>query len=309
MSPSNATVRSIAERRVRRQKIMIAVGSVVLLAVLGFQLPKLLGGKGGPTAVPNAVPVPGAAAPAATPAVPAGQLPGTDRVVVQRDSNQLISFGLFKTKDPFVPQVTTTASPTPVSAPEVPPASTPTSTEATPPVVPVGTPPTSSPASPSSTTPGTTTPSAPPAPPAVPTEALIATNGVCERVAVKATFPVTENIFRLVSIAKDGKSVQVGIVGGSFDSGQPTATLKLGDKLTLVNTADGTRYVIELKAKCADIATQPGATQTTPATPSPQSTPTTPVTPAPAPTTTTTETTTTPIVTDADDTTTTTPSS
>ena len=65
------------------------------------------------------------------------------------------------------------------------------------------------------------------------------------------TFPRSENIFRLVSIAKDGKSVQIGIVGGSFDSGQPTATLKVGGKLTLVNTADGTRYVIGLKSKCA----------------------------------------------------------
>jgi len=119
---------------------------------------------------------------------------------------------------------------------------------------------------------------------------------------VKGTFPATENIFRLVSIAKDGKSVQVGIVGGSFDSGQPTATLKLGDKLTLVNTADGTRYVIELKAKCAGLEDQPGGTQTT-ATPT-QPVPTTPVapTPTPTPTTTTTDTVTTPIVTDADDT-------
>jgi hypothetical protein len=122
---------------------------------------------------------------------------------------------------------------------------------------------------------------------------------------VKGTFPVAENIFRLVSVAKDGKSVQIGIVGGSFDSGQPTATLKLGDKLTLVNTADGTRYVIELKTKCANVA-QSGSTSTTPATTSPQSVPTTPVTPAPAPATTTTETVTTPIVTDSDDTTTTT---
>ena len=63
------------------------------------------------------------------------------------------------------------------------------------------------------------------------------------------TFPSNENIFRLVSIAQNGKSVEIGIVGGSFDSGQPTATLKLGEKLTLVNTADGTRYVIALKAK------------------------------------------------------------
>jgi hypothetical protein len=309
MSPANATVRSLAERRVRRQKIFIAVGSVVLLAVLGFQLPKLLGGNKQQKQLEQALStaLDGANTPAATPAVPPGELPGTDHVVVRRDSNQLISFGLFKTKDPFIPQVTTTtASNEPPIPPQEPPAST-TPTEPTPAVVPVGTPAAPTPSSQPSATPGATTPSAPAAPPAVPTQALIATNGLCELVSVKGTFPATENIFRLVSIAKDGKSVQVGIVGGSFDSGQPTATLKLGDKLTLVNTADGTRYVIELKAKCANVAQ--GATSTTPATTSPQTVPTTPVTPAPAPTTTTTTTTntvSTPIVTDSEDTTTTT---
>ena len=111
---------------------------------------------------------------------------------------------------------------------------------------------------------------------------------------MNGTFPANENIFRLVSIARNGKSVEVGVVGGSFDSGQSTATLKLGEKLTLVNTADGTRYVVELKSKCSVVA-QPGSST------SPQ-TPTTPVAPAPAPSATPT-TTTTPIVTDFLDTT------
>jgi uncharacterized membrane protein len=133
----------------------------------------------------------------------------------------------------------------------------------------------------------------------------MATNGVCEQVSVNGTFPATENIFRLVSIAKDGKSVKVGIVGGSFDSGQPTATLKLGGTLTLVNTADGTRYVIELKSKCANVA----ASGTTTVATSTQPASTTPVPPAPTPTTTTTDTVTSPIVTDSVDTTTTSPSS
>jgi hypothetical protein len=309
MSPSPATVKSLAERRVRRQKIFIAVGSVALLGILGFELPKVLGGKNGNHAAITSPAISAAAGVGAAPAVPAGQLP-SDRVVVVRDSNQLISFGLFKSKDPFVQQLTTSASTTPSAPPaSAPPTDTTATTgaEPTPPVllVPLGTPSSPTPSSPSSPSavPGTTTPSTTPAPPPVPTEALIATNGVCERVAVKGTFPATENIFRLVSIAKDGKSVQVGIVGGSFDSGQPTATLKQGDKLTLVNTADGTRYVIELKAKCAGLEDQPGGTQTTTAPAQPV--PTTPVAPAPTPTTTTsttTDTTTTPIVTDADDT-------
>ena len=307
MSPD--TVKTLAERRVRRQKIFIAIGSVLLLAILGYELPKLLGGESDKSAVPGLTIVsPGAGVVGAAPPVPAGKLPPTDRVVVVRDSGQLISFGLFESKDPFVQQLSTVEEPTAVPAPP-PPTKTTTTPESTPPtstvpqepgvgVTPVVTTPSSTPGAPVTPglTPGTTTP-ATPAP--VPTEALISTNGLCERIAVNGTFPTSENIFRLVSIAKDGKSVEIGIVGGSFDSGQPTATLKLGGKLTLVNTADGTRYVIELKAKCA-VVNEP-ATQGTGTPPS-----TTPVSPTP-PTTTTTETTTTPIVTDGLDTTTPTP--
>jgi hypothetical protein len=299
---SAETVKALAEKRVRRQKIFIAVGSVVLLAVLGFQLPKLLGGKGNDASVVSPVPT---SAVGAVPVVPAGKLPNTDRVVVVRDSNQLISFGLFKSKDPFVQQLDTNPqapAPTPVPAPaeapgtpEAPGAGAGGAPTIVPPATTTVSSPPGTPGAPA-TTPGTTTPAAP-AP--VPTDALIATNGVCERVSVKGTFPTSENVFRLVSVAKDGKSVEVGVVGGSFDSGQPTALLKLGEKLTLVNTADGTRYEIVLKSGCTLQA--PAGTST-----SPQAVPTTPIAPAPAPppttttaTTTTTTTATTPIVTDS----------
>ena len=308
---SRESVKSLAEKRVRRQKIFIAVGSVVLLAVLGFELPKMMGGKGNEAAAPTTLPAPAAGA---APVVPAGKLPNTDQVVVQRDSNQLISFGLFKSKDPFVQQLSTTPegaspAPTPIPAPASPtatPSDAPAggSSPATPAVVPPGvvvTPtPTTGGSGSAGTPPASTTPAAPvPAP----TEALIATNGVCERVSVNGTFPTDENIFRLVAIAKNGKSVEVGIVGGSFDNGHPTATLKVGEKITLVNTADGTRYEIVLKTSCNLATPSGGATTTQP------NTTTTPV--APAPTTTTpadtapaTTTATTPIVTDSLDTTT-----
>ena len=310
---SRESVKSLAEKRVRRQKIFIAVGSVALLAILGFELPKVMGGKGGSEAA--APPTVAAVVPGAAPVVPAGKLPNTDQVVVVRDSNQLISFGLFKSKDPFVQQLSTTPAgaspaPTPIPAPAGPtatPSGAPSggSSPATPAVVPPGVvvTPTTGGSGSTGTPPATTTPAA--AVPA-PTEALIATNGVCERISVDGTFPTDENIFRLVAIAKNGKSVEVGIVGGSFDNGHPTATLKLGEKITLVNTADGTRYEIVLKTSC-NLATPAGGSTTT------QSTATTPVAPAPttsapadtAPATTTTTTTaTTPIVTDSLDTTT-----
>ena len=50
--------------------------------------------------------------------------------------------------------------------------------------------------------------------------------------------------FLLVSLTKS--SVKVGIAGGSLEGGKKTVTLKRGVSLTLMNTADGTRYVLRL---------------------------------------------------------------
>jgi hypothetical protein len=102
-------------------------------------------------------------------------------------------------------------------------------------------------------------------------------------VAVKGTFPGSEDIFQVVSIARDGKSAKIGVVGGAYDNGQAAATLKLGIRLTLVNTADGTRYVLILKSHC-DTGTEPttGTTTTstsTVAAPAPTTTATTPIVP------------------------------
>ena len=315
---SRESVQSLAAKRVRRQKIFIAVGSVALLAILGFELPKVMGGKGGSEAVATTTAPVLAAGAAPAPVVPAGKLPNTDQVAVVRDSSQLISFGLFRSKDPFVQQLSTTpavaeagtapatgggSTGTPVATPGSTPAggtSSPTPAVVAPGVVVTPTTPATDGSGSTGTTPATATPAAP-----VPaaTEALIATNGVCERVSVKGTFPTDENIFRLVSIAKNGKAVEVGIVGGSFDNGHPTAMLNVGEKITLVNTADGTRYEIVLKTSCNLAAPAGGSTTTqsttTPVAPAP--TATTPADTAPA---TTTTTATTPIVTDTLDTTT-----
>jgi hypothetical protein len=277
---STTAAAALAKKRVRRQKIFIAVGSVVLLAVLGYQLPKLLGGHGNQTVVhaPTTTPSSATASPAlASSAAASSALPDTDRFAVQRDTSQLLSFGLFKSKDPFVQQLSASATPAPAAPAASPPPAAPKKTTtaksvktpvatATTPTAPIGPSVITQPAPQTSTTPvnsPTTVPATPltptpTAPPAAPTTALISTNGTCEQVAVKGTFPSTENIFQLVEIAKNGKSVKIAIAGGSYDSGQASATVKLGQKLTLVNTADGSRYVIVLEAKCAVIA--PAAT-------------------------------------------------
>jgi hypothetical protein len=298
-----------AEKKVKRQKQFIAVGSVVLLAILGFEMTKVLPHGGGQAAAP--VQPTATSSSVAGPTAPSSRwrLPDTDRVVVERTSAQLISFGLFGSKDPFVQQLSAAQSPAAAPAATAAPAavthppakpSKPLDVGLTP--VTTTTPGQSAPSSPSvvpapgttSAPRATTTPSG--APETAPTTALISTNGACEKVDLTGTFPGGADIFRLVSIARDGKSVELGIVGGSYDSGQPTATLRLGKKLTLVNTADGTRYVIELKSKC-DLVVQPSSA-------APSSASTTP-SPVPPVTTTPTPSTTTPIVPDPLDTTTT----
>lgn len=313
-----------------KQKKILAVTSVIFLALVGFQLPKLMGGGGSQAAPPPTSTVAGldgaaavpSATPSATPLAP-GVLPDTDRVVVERGSDQLVSFGLFKSKDPFVQQIGANAggvapTPTPIPAPPIvnttaPLVTTPTPAPTVPPrrtapnggltpvttttpvlttpsvVSPPTTPVTPS-VAPQSTPPRTTTP-ATTTPAVAPTSVSISTNGVCEVVSKDGTFPGDEDIFKVVSIAKDGKSAKITVVGGAYDSGAASVTLELGKKLTLVNTADGTRYVLVLQAKC-NVETQTvGGAVTTPAT-------STVAPPA------TTSTVTTPIVTDALDTTT-----
>jgi len=299
---NTATVRALAQKKVRRQKQILAVGSVILLVIVGFELTSVLG-KGTDSAAP-VVPSTVLSVPASPLAGVPAKLPNTDRIVIQHDSNQLLSFGLFKSKDPFVPQLSSSS----VAAPSSPARKAPVATIPAPklpskagvgltPAITTTTPASTLPTPANPVPPATTTPSTTPAaPPTAPTSVSISTNGVCQTVALNGTFPTSEDIFRVVSIAQDGKSVKIAVVGGAYDNGQAAATLKLGDKLTLVNTADGTRYVIALQARC-DVQSTPTSNTST----SPTVTTTTPVPATPAPATTT------PIVTDSLDTTTTRP--
>ena len=52
-------------------------------------------------------------------------------------------------------------------------------------------------------------------------------------------FPAAQPTFEVVSIAKDGKSLQIGVAGGTLAGGGATVKLTLGKVLTLQNTADG----------------------------------------------------------------------
>ena len=65
---------------------------------------------------------------------------------------------------------------------------------------------------------------------------------IASRSAARSRRPT--RIFKLVSLTKNG--AKIAIAGGSLDNGAPTVTLTKGKPVTLMNTADGTRYVLRL---------------------------------------------------------------
>ena len=81
------------------------------------------------------------------------------------------------------------------------------------------------------------------------TTATISVNGVVGLVKVGAGFPQTQPIFQLVSLTRT--SAKITIAGGTLEGGAPTVTLTKGKQLTLMNTADGSRYALKLLATAA----------------------------------------------------------
>ncbi len=203
---------------------------------------------GTPTPAPaGGVAVPGAPEPAAAVAELAS-VPDSDQAPVV-DAGQLATFERFSTKDPFTQQAQ------PVTAPAA--AVKPTATDPT--ATPAATPttdPTTASANPTTaggtatnggfTTGGSTTGGSTTTAPKLATATSISVNGAAEDVTVDTPFPATQPTFVVVSIAADGKSVEIGVAGGQYASGGKTLKLLLGKKLTLQNTADGSRYELAL---------------------------------------------------------------
>jgi hypothetical protein len=85
-----------------------------------------------------------------------------------------------------------------------------------------------------------------------PGTAVISLNGTLYTVAVGSDFPAASEtdpsivpVFHLVSAT--AHSVKISIVGGSYASGSSSVTLQENKPVTLMNTADGTRYKLILK--------------------------------------------------------------
>jgi hypothetical protein len=222
--------------KAKKQKIIAAVLGVVFLGVIVFQAPTILGMFGGgssttqsepapaaPQPAAPAAPAPGVPAAPAAPAAPSAQLVDSD-LAPTPSVGQLVTFDRFESKDPFVQQVGngdgsggTAAPPADNGDQGAPPPDAGDQNQQPPP---------------------------PPAP-ARAQSARISINGAATDVSVSGTFPEGDPIFKLVSLTKT--TAKVGIVGGTYASGTQTITLKKGGKpVTLMNTADGTTYVLRL---------------------------------------------------------------
>lgn len=253
-----------AATKARRQKQILAVLGVVLVALVAIQGPKtlkMLSGKStssstgttttttSPAATPTTASQPAASIAPATAGAGAIAIPGAPAPAPEvadasppRLKSQVFSFELFDSKNPFVQQVSAQTTP-PVTVPAAgtstppPAASTPATGQTSP------APATHAAGAPVSSS-YTTQPQAVAAVSAKAGTAVIAVNGQAETVAEGGAFPKANPTFRLVSV--EGGVATIGLVGGTYASGSQTVTLVPGHTLTLVDTTDGVRYELRL---------------------------------------------------------------
>ena len=235
-------LRAAKDRKMKK----VAIGlSVVLVAVLVFEVPKVLHSGGGGSAPATAVATtpdtstaapttgastttpPGTAAAAVT-TTASTKLPNSD-TLPKVGKAQLYSFSHFAAKDPFVQQVSVAPTQGAQSG------SSTTSSGS------------------SSTTSGSTGTAAAVTQHqstrvlAVTGAARISVNGRVQIVRTGTSFPSSNPLFRLVSV---GNGVaRIGIATGSYSSGARTVSLVAGRSLTLVDTADGIRYELRLLSR------------------------------------------------------------
>jgi hypothetical protein len=205
--------------RERKQKIFVLVGGILLLAMLAFQLPKLLGGSEASTAAP--VEESTFASDPTTPAlarVATVALVDTDRHL-GTTPGKLTSLSLFAPRDPFVQQVVTD-SPVGEAA-----AAGGTKKDAA-----------------KTTSKGFTVGST------AAKVTIISVNGARQTLEPGAAFPASDPIFVLVAEQPEASTAVIGVAGGAYASGAKTTKLKVGKPLTLVNTTTGARYRIVLVA-------------------------------------------------------------
>jgi hypothetical protein len=249
--------------KAKRQKMIAAVGGVLLLGLLAFQVPRTMKmlkqnqGTSSSSSAATSTTTPGAT-PLAPPALDGSATAGGASVAsatatsvdgVSDPSNplppaagQLVSFSKFQSKDPFHQQITNCetgadsgsagsasdsggssacAAVTKAAAKKTPASGAAVSAKA-----------------------AVAKPAAAAAAAAKATNATITVNGTANQVSVGTSFPASAPVFTLVSLTP--RAAKIGIAGGSYENGVATVTLAKGKTVTLMNTADGMRYVLRL---------------------------------------------------------------
>lgn len=227
-----------AAKDARTKKVAIGL-SVVLVAVLAFEVPKMMHSGSSSSTPPAATtttdgstaatgaPVTTATATPAVAATPAAstKVPNSD-VAPQASKSELDSFTHFTGKDPFAQQVSNAPAASTSSSSSQPANGTVSANVS------------------SGSSAGNGHVQHPSRTLAATGAARISVNGRVQVVRVGASFPSANPLFRLVGLAHGG--VRVGIANGSYSSGAQTVSLTPGRTVTLVDTADGIRYKIRL---------------------------------------------------------------
>jgi hypothetical protein len=255
---ANKRVDSLKAKQ-KKQKIIAAGLGVVFLAVAAFQGPKLWKQLHPPAsqATLSYNEKPASTTTTGTPSLAAPSLGGSQTPASTGSSDpslasssappvadgQLSSFSLFASKDPFAQQLSDRPASTSSSAPSG--KSSGGSSRG------IGS--ASGGGRASAPTPGT---------------AVISVNGTPYSVAVgndfpeaSSTDPSVQPIFHLVSVT--AHTAKISIVGGSYSSGAATVTLHENKPVTLMNTADGTRYKLILRPVGTPVAAPAAPTSTT----------------------------------------------
>lgn len=232
-----------AKQKQKQQKMILAGGTVVLVLVLAFELPKTMklmhGGSSAAPAATTTTSASGATTTSAsgTPGAPAASrasLNDTD-LPIAGSPEKLVSFTRFSPKDPFVPQV---RSELPAAAPST---SAPPPTKTRPPKAPKKPRP---PLFGVVTTPGSSADGGGAgAAPKLPS-ATLRIDGKPARVSLGKAFPQADPVFRIAALAPT--SIEIAVVRGSFADGSKTVTLRRKQSITLVNTVNGARFKLEL---------------------------------------------------------------
>lgn len=247
----------------KKQKMILAGLGAVLLVVLAIELPGMLSSGGSPSASTTtdattttaATPSAGSPVPAAT--APAGASVSSSEVVFTASVAKLSHLGFFKAKDPFDSHgagATPAAASTPPAAaatPTPPPAAATESAAAQAAAAAAAAAGATSSGPIFGTIQGPSSPSGGSKPGAgaqsggssIPT-AVIRFNGHRLTVALGQSFPKKNPYFRLAGVKPDG--VMIAVLKGSLADGSASLELVKNTPLTLVNTASGGRFRIEL---------------------------------------------------------------